>query len=188
VEGLVKIRNIQERFEALPVGRAAISGLVIFIMLSLVTANIPTSYVQKKLNDVVLPVRDSLGLDQTWSVFAPEPRSQTFGLYAKIAYADGTSDIWTVPTGDPYISEYRTYHWQKWSEYARLDDQTNLWEPLAVWIARTHDRAGRHPSEVTLVRTWYDLYPPGKHPSRGETYQYEYYTLQVTPGILKGSS
>jgi len=180
----MNIRDAQERFEASGLGRAAISGLLVFVLLSLVAANIPTSYLQTQLNKIVLPVRDSVGLDQTWSVFAPEPRSQTFGLYAKISYPDGTSDIWTVPTGDPYISEYRTYHWQKWSEYVRLDAQPQLWEPLAVWIARTHDKPSRHPSEITLVRTWFDLFPPGSHPNHGQTYQYEYFSLQVTPGIL----
>ena len=184
----MKLREAQERFEGSAFGRAAISGLLLFILLALVAANIPTSYLQKKLNNIVLPVRDSLGLDQTWSVFAPEPRSQTFGLYARVAYADGTSDIWTVPSGDPYVSEYRTYHWQKWSEYARLDVQTSLWEPLAIFIARTYDRPNRHPSEITLVRTWYDLFPPGSHPNHGETYQYEYFTLQVTPSVLSGAS
>ena len=180
----MNIRNAQQRFEESKIGTAALSGVLLFILLSLVAANIPTSYLQKKLNKIVLPVRDSVGLDQTWGVFAPEPRSQTFGLYARIAYPDGKSEIWTVPTGDPYLSEYRTYHWQKWSEYVRLDAQPNLWEPLAIWVARTHDRPNHHPSEVTLVRSWYDLFPPGSHPSRGQWYQYEYFSLQVTPSIL----
>src|SRR5438270_9059452 len=106
--------DLQEKVESNPIGHAVISGLLIFILISLVAANIPqTSYLQSKLNSFVAPVRDSVGLDQTWGVFAPDPRRDTFGLYARITYNDGSSDTWTVPTGDPYIAEYRTYHWQK---------------------------------------------------------------------------
>ena len=181
--------DLQEKFESLPVGRALISGALIFIIASLVAANIPdTSYVQRKLTTIVQPVRDGVGLDQTWSVFAPEPRRQTFALEARIQYSDGTKETWTVPTGDPFIAEYRVYHWQKWSEYARADDTSWLWEPFAVWVARTHNSAARHPVEVTLVRGWYDLKPPGSHPSRGPWNEYTYYSIPVTPSLLAGGS
>jgi hypothetical protein len=180
--------TIGERFEASQIGRGVLTGALVFIIASLVAANMPASYIQHKLNTAVQPVRDGLGLDQDWSVFAPEPRRQTFALQARISYSDGTSQTWDVPTGDPYISEYRTYHWQKWSEYARADDQQQLWEPFAAWVARTHDSPARHPTEVTLVRSWYDLYPPGAHPSRSQWNEYAYFSLKVTPGVLAGTS
>jgi len=181
--------DLQERVESSPSGRALITGVLIFILASLVAANIPnTSYLQRKLNSIVEPVRDSVGLDQTWSVFAPEPRRQTFALNAQIKYNDGTSETWTVPTGDPFIAEYRVYHWQKWSEYARADDTPWLWEPFAAWVARTHNSATRHPVQVILVRRWFDLNPPGSHPSRGPWHEYTYYSLAVTPSVLAGSS
>src|SRR5437764_15166890 len=62
----------QEKVESNQVGRAVIGGLVIFILASLLAANIPqTSYLQKKLNSIVEPVRHSVGLAQTSSVFGP---------------------------------------------------------------------------------------------------------------------
>jgi hypothetical protein len=180
--------DLQEKLESKQIGRAVITGLLLFVLGSLVAANIPSSFLQQKLNTIVQPVRDGVGLDQTWSVFAPEPRQQTFGLAARISYTDGTEETWSVPTGDPVIAEYRTYHWQKWSEYARADDTSSLWQPFAVWLARTHDGAVRHPIQITLIRSWYDLYPPGTHPSRGPWNQFPYFTLQVTPAILSGRS
>lgn len=181
--------DLQEGVEKDQIGRAVITGVIIFILASLVAANIPqTSYLQRKLNSIVRPVRDSVGLDQTWSVFAPEPRRQSFALDAQIKYTDGTAETWTVPTGDPFIAEYRTYHWQKWSEYARADDTQLLWEPLAVWLARTHNNPTRHPVSVTLTRRWYDLNPPGSHPSRGPWNEYTYFSIDVTPSLLAGSS
>jgi hypothetical protein len=181
--------DLQEKLESNQAARAVISGIIIFILAALVAANIPqTSYLQKKLNSFVLPVRDSVGLDQTWSVFAPDPRRETYALEADLTYTDGTTERWLVPTGDPFISAYRTYHWQKWSEYARADDRAYLWEPFAAWVARTHNSASRHPVSVTLVRRWYVLNPPGAHPSRGHWNEYTYYSLAVTPFLLSGSS
>jgi hypothetical protein len=181
--------DLQERIESSQIGRAAITGALLFILGSLLAANIPQSYLQQKLNTIVQPVRDGLGLDQTWSVFAPEPRSQTFALEARISYSDGTFETWHVPTGDPFLAEYRTYHWQKWSESARSDDQALvLWKPFAVWIARTHDLPTVHPTKVTLVRRWFDLFPPGSHPTRGPWHEYAYLTLRVTPTILEGKA
>jgi len=176
----------QERFESSPYGRAVISGGLIFALLAILVANLPASYLQRKLNTVVEPVRDGLGLDQDWSVFAPEPRRETFALDARITYSDGTTGTWTVPTGDPFIAEYRIYHWQKWAEYARSDSKPILWEPFAAWVARTHDTATRHPLEVTLVRRWFELYGPGAHPNHGPWNEYAYFSLKVTPAVLKG--
>jgi hypothetical protein len=176
--------DLQEKLESNQIGRAAITGLLFFILGSLVAANIPASHLQEKLNTVVQPVRDGVGLDQTWSVFAPEPRRQTFGLEARVAYTDGTAETWSVPTGDPVIAEYRTYHWQKWSEFARADDKPFLWQALAVWLARTHNSATRRPVQITLIRRWYDLFPPGSHPSRGPWHEFPYYALEITPALL----
>jgi hypothetical protein len=176
--------NLQEKLESGPIGRAVISGALLFILGALVAANIPPSYVQQKLNTVVRPVRDGVGLDQTWSVFAPEPRSQTFGLEARISYSDGSSEVWHVPTGDPFVAEYRTYHWQKWSEFARQDERPYLWGPFALWVARTHIYPDARPTSVTLVRTWIDLLPPGAGILQGPRHEYPYFTLQVTPEML----
>jgi hypothetical protein len=187
VEDPVKL-DLQRRLESSRLGRAAITGLLIFVISSLVAANIPPSYLQVKLNKIVQPVRDGLGLDQTWSVFAPEPRRQTFGLDARIVFIDGSVQTWTVPTGDPVVAEYRTYHWQKWSEYARADDTSVLWGPLAEWLARKYDTPTVHPVQVTLVRRWYDLNPPGSAVGHGPWHEYPYFTLQVTPAILRGGS
>jgi hypothetical protein len=180
--------TIGERFEASRFGHAVITGALVFILVALLAANMPDSYLRTQLNSFVQPVRDGLGLDQDWSVFAPEPRRQTFAVEAQITYSDHTVETWTVPTGDPFIAEYRTYHWQKWAEYARADDYQNLWEPFAAWVARTHNSRVRHPVEVTLIRRWFDLKPPGSHPSRGPWNEYAYFSLTVTPGVLGGSS
>ena len=178
------MKNLQERLESDPIGRALITGIVVFILGTLLASNLPSSGLQRVINGLVQPIRNGVGLDQAWGVFAPDPRSTVYDFEARIAYDDGTTDIWRFPDGDPIISEYRDYHWQKFSEQVRLDDRSGLWRPFAAWLARTHDRPGRHPTDVTLVRKWYDLNPPGTEPSRGPWNSYEYFTLQVDARVL----
>jgi hypothetical protein len=178
------MRRLQERIENDQIGRAVITGLIIFILATLLASNLPDSPFQSWLDQLVSPVRDGVGLDQAWGVFAPDPRSTVYGLEANIRYDDGSTQVWTWHKGDPFISEYRDYHWQKWAEQARLDDQSDLWRPLAVWLARTHDSAHRHPTDITLVRLWTDLNPPGTHPTHGQWNRFVFFTLQVSPSVL----
>lgn len=176
--------DLQEKLESDPTGRAALTGVILFILLTLLASNLSDSGLRDWLARLVEPVRNGAGLDQAWGVFAPDPRSTVYGLEGRIRYDDGTTEVWHLPKGDPIVSEYRDYHWQKWSEQVRLDDHSGLWQPFAVWLARTHDRPGRHPAEITLVRRWFDLNPPGRHPDRGPWNSYEFFKLQVSPALL----
>lgn len=178
------MRNLQERIESDPIGRAVITGVIVFILGTLLASNLPASGLQDFFNDLVQPVRNGVGLDQAWGVFAPDPRSTVYDFEARITYDDGTTATWRFPNGDPILSPYRDYHWQKFSEQVRLDDREPLWRPFAEWLARIHDRPGRHPTEVTLVRKWFDLNPPGTEPSRGPWNSYEYLSLPIDRRVL----
>jgi hypothetical protein len=182
------LKSLQEKIESDPLGRAVITGLLIFVLGTLLASNLPSSGLQRFLDDLVRPVRNGVGLDQAWGVFAPDPRRTVYDFEARITYDDGKTDLWHFPNGDPIISEYRDYHWQKYSEQVRLDDRSGLWRPFATWLARTHDTPGRHPVEVVLVRRWFDLNPPGTKPSRGPWNRYEYFTLQVDEALLAGGA
>lgn len=182
------MRNLQERLETDPIGRALITGIIVFILGTLLASNLPSSGLQRVINGLVQPVRNGVGLDQAWGVFAPDPRSTVYDFEARISYDDGTTGVWRFPNGDPIISEYRDYHWQKFSEQVRLDDRSGLWQPFAEWLARKHDTLRRHPTGVTLVRKWYDLNPPGTTPSRGPWNSYEFFTLQVDQQVLAGDA
>jgi hypothetical protein len=172
-------RGVQERLEKAPAGRALISVFLLFTVFSLVVWNLPDSEVKRQALGVVRPYVNAVGLDQNWGVFAPDPRRQTTQLFARVTYADGREETWRVPSGDPVVGEYWDYRWRKWAEWAIADAYDHLWQPAAEWFAR---RAGEHGEveKVVLVRRWYDLYPPGPGPARGEWQEFEYYTLTVT--------
>ncbi len=176
--------DLQHRFESDWVGQSLITGLILFILGALVFWNLPDSAITKFGVNRVSPAVLALGLDQRWGVFAPNPRSQVWDLQARIEYADGRVATWKFPAlSDPILSEFRIYHWQKWTEVARSDDYKALAASTAMWVARTHLRYGA-PARVLLIRRWYDLRPPGRGPSRGPWEQETYYTLDVTPQVL----
>lgn len=178
------MRTYQEKLESDPLGRASITGVIIFVLGTLLASNLPDSGLQRVIADVVRPVRNGVGLDQAWGVFAPDPRSTVYDFEARITYDDGTTARWRFPDGDPVISSYRDYHWQKFSESVRLDNQKQLWRPFAAWLAQLHDARDRHPVSVTLIRRWSDLNPPGTNPDRGPWNSYEFFTLEVDASIL----
>ena len=183
------ISSFQQRLEDSTVGRVLISCFIAFLLFALFIWNMPASEIQRVSVPIVRPFIFSTGLDQVWSVFAPDPRFDTFSLTARIEYADGTTEMWEVPRrGEPLISPYRYYHWQKWSENVRLDAQESLWQPAAAWIARTNQDNGR-PVRVTLIRNWVDTPAPGSGPPPDPKWnRYEYFTLEVTAEILEGGS
>ena len=170
--------------------RALISLFLVVTIIAIVSHFIFAPALQRALLKVTHPYAVALGLDQNWGVFAPEPRPQTFDMRARIFYADGTAEWWTLPERNPVIGEYVDYRWRKWLEYiVNPSFQKVLFKPLATWLARTHTDAHHEPVRIAFVARWYDLYPPGsvKGPLRSDWREKAYYFVKVTPAMRRGS-
>jgi hypothetical protein len=178
------MNNLQEKMESDFLGRTAISCLIVLFLATMLAFNLPRSRLQHRLAPLGGPLRNGLGFDQAWGVFAPKPPTTVTELFARIRYDDGAKEIWRWPKGDPLISEYRAYHWEKWAEQAMLDEHRDLWRPLAEWLARTRDRRDRHPVEISLFRRSFALKPPGTHPSRGPATEETFFTFRVDASVL----
>ena len=170
---------MQERLESTSVGRAVISVLIVVLVLSLVLWNLPDSELKAQSDVAVRPIIMVTGLNQNWGVFAPDPRRQTLDLVARVRYADGNERTIAYPRGGRIFGSYWDYRWRKWYEAVRTDRHEGLWQPAAAWFAQREKAAGRRPVAVTLVRRWYDLYPPGKGPEHGPWEEYGFYTYDV---------
>lgn len=177
------VRDVQEGLESSVAGRAAISSLLFLILTGMIVANLPDSYLRRTAWRFVRPYVVTMGIEQAWGVFAPEPRRQVLELEARITYTDGSEATWRVPDGDPIFAAYRDYRWRKWVEYVTLDaSRDELWQPAAQWVARRFDRADRHPARVTLVRRWYDIAPPGTpQPDPPEWQEFAYFVFDLRP-------
>jgi hypothetical protein len=177
---------VQQRLESTRAGRLAISVFVLFTIFSVVVWNLPTSEVKRKALKVVRPYITMTSLDQNWGVFSPDPRRISIDMVARVRSADGTELTIRVPRGNDVYGAYWDYRWWKWVEWIRQDAQEQLWKPAALWFARKAASEGKKPTEVILVRRWYDLLPPGPGPSRGAWHEYAFYRLTLTGSEAEG--
>lgn len=172
---------VRRRLEDHVAGRAVLSAFFVVFLVSVVAWNLPDSGLKTAALPAVRPFVETVGLDQNWSVFAPNPRRLTLDLSARIEFADGTSTTWHLPLhANPILAPYRTYRWQKWMEHVRSDDSSGLWDPAAAWLAHVHADEG-DVMRVTLIRHWYDTPAPGASGERPEWNDYEYHVYEVGP-------
>lgn len=173
--------SLQQRLESSDSGRALISAFLIVTLLAIGATNMPDSKIRREVLRPGQTYLNATGLDQIWSVFAPDPRPTSVDMEARIRYADGRRGVWNVPRGDDVFGSYWDYRWLKWMENVILDARRDqLWKPAAQFIAGRERARGRRPVQITLVRRWRDLKPPGaKGPDRGRWREFAYYRLRL---------
>ena len=168
--------SLQERVEANPTGRAAITGLIIVTLGAMLISNLPPSTLRETALPIVKPLLDTTGLNQNWNLFAPNPRKSTLRLEARITYQDGSTSVWRTPISDQLVGEYRAFRWRKWASYVVSNTRRFLWAPTAVWLARIHSRDGKVPVRVELYKQTYTAPKLGsgdfKQPPWIETFLY----------------
>jgi hypothetical protein len=175
--------TLSARFEVNPLGRIAISGFVLATLLAILVANLPESRLRAEAFRVAQPYLTALGLDQNWSVFAPEPRRASIDLHARVDYADGTSALWRPPSGSDTTGAYWDYRWRKWMENAIQDRRRDvMWRPAALFVAREMPRDGTRPVRVTLVRRWRDVPRAASNGTRPAWQSYAFYELPLREG------
>ncbi|MGH9226021.1 MAG: hypothetical protein ACRD2W_20055 [Acidimicrobiales bacterium] len=120
-------------------------------------------------------------LTQEWDVFAPDPARRSLSVSARIQYGDGSVVDWRPPDGGNLVGPYRSYRSRKLAT-ALQDDahRDTLCLAVARWLAASHERDGRRPVTITLIRHWAPTPPPG---SRRPLVWYDeaYYTLDLSP-------
>lgn len=170
---------MQERLESSVIGRVLISAVILVILGAVLTWNLPASELATKTRPPFQRVTYAAGLDQNWSVFAPDPPQSEVILRARVVYDDGTERMWDVPTGSALLGAYWDYRWLKWGEILGLGIDARLWLPAARWIARQEQGAGRRPVSVTLLRR---TVPLPTNVRRGSPTSVDFYTYPVPAG------
>jgi len=95
-----------ERLEVTRSGRAVISVFLLVTLAAIAVPNLPDSKVKSKILTPVGPYLTATGLDQNWSVFAPDSRRAVLTLVARVRYADGSTAEWRIPEGGPLLGVY----------------------------------------------------------------------------------
>jgi len=160
-------------------GRLLISVFLVVTVGAVLVQNMPDSVIKNGLMVPAQPYLNLTGLDQSWSIFSPNPRPRTVYVLARVERSDGSVAVHPIPTGlGP--SEYWGYRWQKYEE--SLSDPTRggpLWRPYAEWVVNQDQRQGGDPVEVTLLRRVSDNLPPGRQPAALPFVDQEFYTAPV---------
>ena len=144
-------------------GRVVLSAILAFIVIALVVWNLPDSAIRDELRPGVRPAVNALALDQSWSVFAPDPTTMSFAVEADVYLADGTRVRYTFPHGDDVVGAYREYRWRKWERRIRLDRNDHLWPETASWV---RDQFDDDVTKVVLIRRFSETPEPGTAATR----------------------
>lgn len=179
--------SLQERVERTVVGRVLISIFILVVLVTLLTANLPTSRLQDLLLSADHPFLYATGLDQSWGVFSPEPRRETIHVSANVTFADGSTTTWRVKKQNALVGEYRDYRWLKWTEYAVSPENSQLWRPVALYVARRVATPSKRPVRVVLENHYWSLQPPGHIDDRPIVQQRNIYSTRITEAMLNGT-
>jgi hypothetical protein len=178
--------GLQQRLESSRAGRLLISAFLAATLAGTLVANMPAGDLQREASKVTNPYMVAAGLDQSWTMFSPFPRTQILELEARVRYADGSVGVWRPPSDGALFGSYRDSRWRKFAEHAVLrepgsaDGWPALWEPLARHVARTQQGGTAPVVSVTLVKRFADNLPPGQAgPGRTPFREQPYYTLEL---------
>lgn len=163
-----------------PRGRLLLTVFLLITLTAVLISVMPNSTIKSSLLAVARPFQYAVGVDQSWGVFAPNPRRNTSYVFARIERADGSVAARTIPT-DRGLSAYSNYRWRKFGE--------QLWSPstsaadragFARWIVDRDLAAGERPVRVTLLRHTRATRAPGPGADYGPWREVAFYSMEVS--------
>lgn len=166
-----------QRLERSRIGRALISVGIVVLLLAEVGTHLPSSALERAVREPSDLIVRLAGSEQTWAVFAPNPRAVSLRLEARVTFADGSTALWTTPEGPAIGANLRFYRWRKWIERARADDHSDLWDPTARWIASLYEDGPSPVVQVDLIRRFHQNVVSGEQPAWEA---FTYYTLYLS--------
>jgi hypothetical protein len=172
----VSRRNLSEKFERSSWGQLVVSAAIVLLLLSEVGTHLPASAIQDQVGKGANEIIRIFASEQSWGVFAPDPRSTSLKLEARVHFDDGTTTTWTIPEGSRVVGNLRYYRWRKWLERVRDDGYSSLWEPTARWVASLYDDEPSPVVKVELVRLFHENSVVGPQPPYED---FTYYTLDL---------
>jgi hypothetical protein len=155
-----KLSALGQRFERSMVGEALISGVVSVVVLTGVAWNLPDSNIKQAMTTTLRPIAASTGLQQTWSMYAPEPISSLETLQVRVTMANHTDRVWSWQPGDRVIGPFTWYHWQKLKEQVIREKQ--IVKGMSYWVVRQLTSPAERPINVVMLFRSEGLPVPGE--------------------------
>lgn len=152
--------DLSKRFETSFLGEVVISVAVTAIVLIAVVWNLPDSEIRRSAMPTLTPLAATAGLEQIWSMYAPDPIRRTEILEVHVTMADGSDRVWTFQSGDYVGGPLFWYHWQKLKEQVIRQPDTRA--GLADWVVHQQTGPDNHAVRVQVVFRAVDLVAPGQ--------------------------
>lgn len=152
-------KSTRQQFDRSLFGQAVISGLVAIVLLIGVVWNLPDSAIKRALTPVLQPIAHGLGLEQSWTMYAPDVIRRLEFTEVQVTMDDGSIRSWVNPSGDKLIGPFTWYHWQKLKENIPRDPSMRA--DLAHWVVRQLTQPSETPVRVQIIMRTQQLLPPG---------------------------
>jgi hypothetical protein len=160
-------RHVGASFVKLVV-EGVVGALVALIVLIAVVSNLPAgSSLKQSLEPVLTPIAMATGLEQYWSMYAPNPPQRLEELEVHVLMADGADRVWTLPLDhDPVVGVAVSHRWRKLRETLYGDARSR--PALAHWVVDQVSGPAERAVGVQIIVHTETLPPPG-HSGRGNT-------------------
>ncbi len=145
-----------------------VGALVALIVLIAVVSNLPAgSALHRSLSPVLTPIAMATGLEQYWSMYAPNPPQRLEELEVHVTMADGADRVWTLPLdSDPVVGVAVSHRWRKLRETLYSDARSR--PALAHWVVDQVSGPSERAVGVQIIVHTETLAAPGQG-GRGNT-------------------
>lgn len=173
-------RAVRGRIERIPSGvrEIATSAMLVMILVIGVVWNLPDSAIRRAAVSDLSPIALPVGLDQGWTMFAPNPPRRLTDLEVLVTMADGSIKAWRLPRLGPVFGVAFSHRWRKLGE--TLENDERIRPDFAHWAVGELAGPDDHPIRVEMLLHTVELPPPGAdHP--GRTSVQRLYREDLTP-------
>ena len=139
-----------------------VGALVALIVLIAVVSNLPAgSALKASLEPVLTPIAMATGLEQYWSMYAPNPPQRLEELEVHVLMADGADRVWTLPLDhDPVAGVAVSHRWRKLRETLYGDARSR--PALAHWVVNHVSGPSQRAVGVQIIVHTQTLPAPGQ--------------------------
>jgi hypothetical protein len=139
-----------------------VGALVALIVLIAVVSNLPAgSSLKQSLSPVLSPIAMATGLEQYWSMYAPNPPQRLEELEVHVTMADGADRVWKLPLdSDPVLGVAVSHRWRKLRETLYSDASSR--PALAHWVVDQVSGPSERAVRVQMIVRTELLLPPGQ--------------------------
>lgn len=119
----------------------------------------PSNPISRFVLPPFVPLFDSLGLSQSWELFAPDLDKTNIQIYAFITFADGQTLMDPLPSDEPFPQRALHFKLRQWM-HDLVPRMNAIWADTATYVVRLHKNVENPPTLVSLVCRWTAISPP----------------------------